>query len=118
MPVKLETNGSKLTALLSGDLDHYTVSDIRTEIDRMVRGAPIDQLILDFANVSFMDSSGVGLVLGRYKLINEMGGRCIVANPPNYIAKVMKLSGIGKLCRIIYTSNAVKTNESDGGVKL
>ncbi len=101
--MSIEINSQTLTAHLSGDIDHHTAAAMRTEIDRAVKSAPIDKLILDFSNVSFMDSSGIGLVMGRYKLINELGGKLIVADPPAYIAKVMKLSGIGRLCEIINT---------------
>lgn len=102
MAVEIETNAEKMTVFLSGDIDHCTASHIRAEIDRAIRGAPINRLILDFSQVTFMDSSGIGLVLGRYKLISELGGSCTVSNPPDYIAKVMRLSGIGKLCEIIF----------------
>lgn len=111
MPVKLTVSGQTLTALLSGDIDHHTASALRAEIDHAVRNTPISLLMLDFSGVSFMDSSGIGLVMGRYKLINELGGECRIANPPSYIARVMKLSGIDRLCRIVSLSRPTAAEE-------
>jgi stage II sporulation protein AA (anti-sigma F factor antagonist) len=116
MSVTLFRQEQTLTAYLSGDIDHHSASGIRSEIDRAVRTceADITRLILDFAEVSFMDSSGIGLVMGRYKLMTERGGVCIVANPPAYIGKVMRISGINRLCEIVRTH----TEKSEGGVRL
>ncbi len=103
MGVELQKDGDRLTAWLSGDIDHHTAVDIRYAIDRELRESCISLLTLDFSGVTFMDSSGIGLVMGRHKLINELGGRCRVTNPPAYIQKVMKLSGVGRLCEIVNT---------------
>lgn len=125
MPVKLSQDlldkQNSLTAYLSGDLDHHTVSAIREKIDMALRTNPINLLILDFSEVAFMDSSGIGLVLGRYKLITELGGKCVVANPPAYVGKVLKLSGINRLCEIVTVHSLPDeppqpaVNAADGG---
>lgn len=108
MPVTVSLDGSVLTARLSGDIDHFTAADMRSEIDRAITMNPVSELILDFSAVNFMDSSGIGLVMGRSKLMSELGGKCSVCDPPTYIVKVMKLSGIDKLCPIT----------GEGGVRL
>ena len=99
---------NKLTAYLSGDIDHHTAAAMRTEIDHALRQNNIKILTLDFSGVTFMDSSGIGLVMGRQKLAAELGGRCRVADPPAYISKVMKISGIGRLCEIVDTRTPVR----------
>ncbi len=114
--VTLKLNEQTLVACLSGDIDHHTASSMRTEIDRAVRSSPINRLVLDFSQVSFMDSSGIGLVMGRYKLISELGGVCEVADPPPYIAKVMKLSGIERLCEITFHNS--RSCHTDGEMKV
>lgn len=101
MAVTLKISRGTLTAFISGDIDHHTAAGIRTEIDHAVRTNPVERLILDFSKVSFMDSSGIGLVMGRYKLMTELGGKCLIADPPAYIGKVMRISGVDKLCGII-----------------
>jgi stage II sporulation protein AA (anti-sigma F factor antagonist) len=114
MAVTLSQQGEVLTAFLSGDLDHHNSAQIRTEIDSAVRTSEVFRLILDFSRVNFMDSSGIGLVMGRYKLMNERGGVCIIANPPAYIGKVMKISGINRLCEVVHTQNLPNTVENEG----
>lgn len=109
MSVELKLVTDKLTAYLSGDIDHHTAAAMRTEIDHALRTNNIKILTLDFSRVTFMDSSGIGLVMGRQKLAAELGGRCRVADPPAYISKVMKISGIGRLCEIIDTRAPVRT---------
>ena len=100
MSVKIINDENKLTAVLSGEIDHHIAKELRRDIDFAVREFQPEELILDFAEVGFMDSSGIGLVMGRYKLMKETGGKVIVKNPQNQIKKVMRLSGIDKLAAI------------------
>ena len=65
MPVKITVSGEVVTAFLDGEIDHHTASVIRNEIDAAVEKNMPTLLVLDFRDVSFMDSSGIGLVLGR-----------------------------------------------------
>lgn len=100
MSVKISVEKNKLFAFLSGEIDHHCAAMLRREIDFSVRENMPSELILDFSEVSFMDSSGIGLIMGRFKLMNEIGGIVSVHNPPAHIRKVMKLSGIEKLASI------------------
>lgn len=92
---------SKLTAYISGEIDHHTAKDIRKEIDINVQKLNPANLYLDFSKVDFMDSSGIGLVMGRYKLLSERGGKVFIQNPPPLIKKVMLVAGINKLAKIV-----------------
>ena len=56
--------------------------------------------MIDFSRVTFMDSSGIGLIMGRYKLMCGQGGEVIVARPPAYIKKVLRLAGVDRLARL------------------
>ncbi len=100
MSVRILVEKNQITAFLSGEIDHHCAGELRREIDFSVRENIPESLILDFSEVSFMDSSGIGLIMGRYKLMNEFGGRVTIHNPPPHIKKVMKLSGIEKLASI------------------
>lgn len=100
MSVKIINDENKLTAVLSGEIDHHIAKELRRDIDFAVREFQPEELVLDFAEVGFMDSSGIGLVMGRYKLMKETGGKVIVKNPQNQIKRVMRLSGIDKLAAI------------------
>ena len=86
--------------MLSGEIDHHNAKGLRLEIDFTVREEQPKELILDFSDVGFMDSSGIGLVMGRYKLMKEIGGKVTVRNPSVQIKKVMKISGIDRLASI------------------
>lgn len=97
MGVELKTKEKELTALLSGDIDHHTAKQMREEIDSQASLDKPELLKLDFQNVDFMDSSGIGLIMGRYKLMQSLGGRLRVINVPNYIARVIRLSGLDQL---------------------
>lgn len=83
--------------MLSGDIDHHTAKQLREEIDSQASLDKPELLKLDFQNVDFMDSSGIGLIMGRYKLMQSLGGRLRVINVPNYIARVIRLSGLDQL---------------------
>ena len=97
MGVELLTEGLEITALLSGDIDHHTAKDIRETIDARAEECKPQLLKLDFRQVDFMDSSGIGLIMGRYKLMQTLGGALRVVNVPGYIARVIRLSGLDKL---------------------
>lgn len=100
MSVKIQSGDKTVTAFLSGEIDHHIAASVRSDIDYAVRDSSAKELILDFSEVTFMDSSGIGLVMGRYKLMSEMGGKVIIQDPPPSIKKVMKLSGVDRLAEI------------------
>ncbi len=97
MAVELELAQDRITAYLSGEIDHHIAAQLRQDIDQPVMAAPPALLVLDFGGVTFMDSSGIGLIMGRYKLMQESGGRLLVQNVPPALRKVMKVSGLDKL---------------------
>jgi stage II sporulation protein AA (anti-sigma F factor antagonist) len=98
--MKLIFDKESVHAYLTGEIDHHRAKGIREEIDLAIYENTPKELILDFEDVSFMDSSGIGLVLGRYKLMREVGGKVCIEKTPPHIAKVFKLSGLDKLPNI------------------
>ena len=100
MNVELETKKGVTIAKIIGDLDHHTAKNIRSDIDREVKEHHCSLLILDFSGVTFMDSSGIGLVMGRYKELKKCGGELHIINTTPHITKVMKLSGIERLAKL------------------
>ena len=97
MSVEIEIKGETMIAKLSGELDHHTATAIREEIDTSAELNMPSLLILDFEKLSFMDSSGIGLVLGRYRNLYKRGAEVKVVGVSPQIYKVMKLSGIERL---------------------
>lgn len=100
MAVKILVNDRVVTAYLSGEIDHHCAADMRARIDESINKNMPELLVLDFKDVSFMDSSGIGLVMGRYKLLSPTGASVSVTNAPPYIYKVMKLAGLDKIAKI------------------
>jgi stage II sporulation protein AA (anti-sigma F factor antagonist) len=105
MSVRLVLKDGTLTALLSGEIDHHSAQDIRETIDDTASKTKPHHLVLDFAQVQFMDSSGVGLIMGRYKLMQSLDGRVSIANLPPKIEKIITLAGIKRLAVIERTEN-------------
>ena len=100
MSVEIRTTGSTVTAYLSGELDHHTAREMREAIDSSVELNMPSTLVLNFKNISFMDSSGIGLVMGRYRNISTTGGELHITGTSPQIYKVMKLAGIERLAKL------------------
>ncbi len=98
--VKSITSGNSMTVFLEGDIDHHNARQIRSRIDTKVYIQRPDELVLDLSRVSFMDSSGLGLILGRYTKAIELGIAFKVANPTPQIKRILDLAGTERLIKI------------------
>ncbi len=101
MGVQLQMKQGELIALLDGEIDHHGARELREEIDAAAQRTKPRLLTLDFSGVQFMDSSGVGLIMGRYRMMSEWGGEVCVANLPPRLEKLVSLAGIRELCTVI-----------------
>ena len=97
MPVRIQLSDQKVTAFLSGEIDHHTAKVMRQEIDDAIERTRPQMTVIDFSEVTFMDSSGIGLVLGRYKVAQELGGRLQLVGMPLHLRKVMRIAGLDRL---------------------
>ena len=93
-----------LTVKLDEDIDHNNALEIRKQIDDEINKRPIRKLILDFSAVEFMDSAGIGMILGRYKIINAVGGKVYISNPTYAVMKIIEISGINKIIPVVCDS--------------
>ena len=100
MSVDISVNGEVTTAYLCGEIDHHSAASIRAAIDNAAELNMPSLLVLDFTRVSFMDSSGIGLVMGRYRNLVRRGAKLHITGTSPQIYKVMRLSGIEKLSTI------------------
>ena len=82
-----------------GEIGHHSAAQMREKIDESVIQSGAKTLVLDFSLVTFMDSSGIGLVMGRFRLMQENGGELVLQNLPAPLRKVMKLAGLDKLAK-------------------
>ena len=97
MAVQIDVGEKSVTAYISGEIDHHNAAKLRNDIDEAVENSYPEVLILDFGGVTFMDSSGIGLVMGRYKLMKNISGKVFIENAPRFIKKVLKMAGIEKM---------------------
>jgi len=86
---------------LEGELDHCSAQSIRRELDRVLEDQSIRHLILDMGKMSFMDSSGIGVILGRYRILAARGGTVAVRNMNAHVERIFILSGMHQIIRIL-----------------
>lgn len=95
--------GNTLKVKITGDMDHYHVGIFRSEIDRNIREKPIKNLVFDLSELEFMDSSGVGLLLGRFKRMQEIGGNVFIAGAKPSVERIINISGLHKIIPVYET---------------
>ena len=83
-----------LTVRLTGELDHRMAGLVRQEVDGLLEDMRIRRLVFDLKQLDFMDSSGIGLVIGRYKRMARRGGSVAVAGPGATVDRVFQMSGL------------------------
>lgn len=92
--VNIIKEADTVTAHIQGDIDHHTAKEIRERIDEYIQGSRPQILKLDFSQVQFMDSSGIGLIMGRYKIMKILNGEVKVINIPLHLKRLIKISGL------------------------
>lgn len=107
MAAKIFYGEGRISVFLEGEIDHHSASIIRAGIDEAIFANSPRELILDFAGVLFMDSSGIGLVMGRYKIMRSFGGKVILTSLSGTNEKLMKLAGLERLENIEFKEAAV-----------
>lgn len=100
MNVTIESSGNLVIAYLYGEIDHHSAVSVREKIDNSLSYLKPNHLILDFKNVSFMDSSGIGLVMGRYRVMQSFKGTLEIRNVSEKTKKIMELAGLGSIAII------------------
>jgi len=89
-----ELHQNCLVIYVTDDLDHHAVTQLREYSDRLIDAGNIKHIIFDFTEVGFMDSSGIGLIMGRYKKVMFLGGRAAVTNVGEAVNRIFSLSGL------------------------
>ena len=92
--------GDKLTVFLAGEIDHHGCIQIRQQVDAEILKTHPREIVLDFGKVTFMDSSGIGLIMGRYKLASSYGAQVTVTEASSYLKRVMRLAGLERLAKL------------------
>lgn len=95
--VQLETRLKVLLVTPTVEIDAYSTERMRTTIDTAFEKSPCTHMVFDFAKVNFMDSSGIGMLIGRYKQTEKRGGALALANLNEHMMRLYTLSGLAKI---------------------
>ena len=98
--VTYREQGDALIVHIGGEVDHHGAVSVRTGIDGMLASRQPPMVYLDLSQVSFMDSSGLGLIMGRYALVKRYGGKMAVLDPSPAVQKMMSLAGMERMVPI------------------
>lgn len=98
--MKYQIQENCLTIHLPEDVDHCHVANMRNEVDTMIENNHIKHIIFDFYDTNFMDSSGLGAIMGRYKIIKMLGGEVWGVHANDRIKKLLTMSGMNKMIKI------------------
>lgn len=97
--------GGILVVRLRGDLDHHAVEPLRDEIEQSLEQIHYRGLVLSFQDIDFMDSSGLGLILGRYRTLSSRGGKMALCEVNKNLEKIFELSGIFKIVQVFHSED-------------
>lgn len=92
-----ERRAEHLIVYLSGEIDHFCAEKLRKEIEGHLRDQSIRQLTMDFSRVSFMDSSGIGMLIGRYKTMAQRGGAVSARNMKPSVERLFHMAGLHRI---------------------
>lgn len=107
MESKFNEVENELTIVINEEVDHHTTEKMRRKMDYEITRFMPRKVVFDFSKVSFMDSAGIGLLIGRYKLIKLLGGVAQMTNTSKTITKVLEMSGILKIIPLKENKKAV-----------
>ncbi len=82
------------------EIDHHTTEKLRRKIDNEITRYMPRKVIFNFDKVSFMDSAGIGMIIGRYKVIKMLGGELKIKNVSRSVKKIFEMSGISKIIKL------------------
>ncbi len=97
MQLSFSRQENTLVAHLAGELDHHGAGEVREALDTAILQQRCHQLVLDFSALTFMDSSGIGLVMGRYRLMASLAGTLTVQGTTPRLERMMRFAGLEKL---------------------
>jgi len=103
--IATEVRGDTLIVRLEGELDHHTAELVRQQVETELDKGVTDHLVINLERMSFMDSSGLGFILGRYKRVTAAGGRMSLCGVNDQLMKLFELSGLLKILRMYQTES-------------
>lgn len=106
LQMEMEKHRDTLIVRLHGELDHHTADSVRLQLDEEIARGRCKDLIFSLNSLQFMDSSGLGVILGRYKLIKQKGGRMAICDVTPPVYRLFEMSGLFKIMPVFDTEDA------------
>lgn len=114
MEISAEIEGNFLLIRVKGDLDMHTVPEFKEKISSLMQKNRLDNLILNFNKVKFIDSTGVGAILGKYRSLQEDNGELILVELSDQVERIFELSGVLNLIPVFNSENEIITKLKGG----
>jgi len=94
MELNAQKRGPRLFVQLSGELDHHSAEQTRIMLDTLLKDVSVSELVLDLSGMSFMDSAGLGVILGRFRKLSMRGGKLVVKGMNASVDRIFQMSGL------------------------
>lgn len=98
--MEYELENGCLTICVPKELDHHQANRLRSEADLLIENCHVKKIVFDFSETEFMDSSGIGVIIGRYKNMNFYGGEVQAKNLNGRVEKIFAVSGLKKIIKV------------------
>ena len=100
MNINFDREDKQLVVEITEEIDHHVAEKIRRKVDNEITRYMPRKTIFDFSRVSFMDSAGIGMLIGRYKMMRLIGGSLEIINISETVKRILEMSGINKIIPI------------------
>lgn len=100
LTIDFEQKGKVLLVRLKGELDHHSAEQLREQVEERLESGKVKHLVFNLKQLSFMDSSGIGVLLGRYKQVRAIDGEMIVCAITPPVKRLFEMSGLFKIIRL------------------
>ena len=97
---EIKSRDHLLCVYLYGEIDHHSAVDLRRDLDDLILQRRPHRLVLDLSRIEFMDSAGLGLLMGRYRLLKSIGGVLAISNANERVMKILRLAGMERFFEI------------------
>lgn len=96
----IERDGDTMRIILGGEMDHHNAVAVRAEIDKLIFNERPRLVVINLSGIGFMDSSGLGFIMGRYSLLQKLGGELLLERPNERVVKIFELAGLERIVKI------------------
>lgn len=101
MQDRIIKQGNRLIVMLPRELDHHVATEIREEVDAYLKAGALSEIDFDFSETDFMDSSGIGMIMGRYRILHLMGGKIRARKLNKQVFRIFRMSGLEQIVEVV-----------------